>query len=109
MYTMSLKKQFSKSKPVCTVTFSLPKEAVKNAKEVRLLGDFNNWSWEQGIPMKADQKTYSAVVDLEKDKEYQFRYAMDNKAWENDWMADAYVPNVYGIENSLVRTYPNGR
>jgi 1,4-alpha-glucan branching enzyme len=105
---MSLKKQFSKSKPVCKVTFSLPKEAVKDAKEVRLLGDFNNWNWEQGIPMKADQKSYSAVVDLEKDKEYQFRYAMDNQAWENDWKADDYVPNVYGIENSLVKTYSNG-
>ncbi len=101
---MSLKKQFLKSKPICKVTFSLPKEAVKKAKEIRILGDFNNWTWEEGIPMKAKNGNYSAVVDLDKDHEYQFRYVIDNEAWENDWQADAYVPSPFGADNSVVLT-----
>jgi predicted flap endonuclease-1-like 5' DNA nuclease len=98
-----LKKQYLKSKPVCKVTFSLPAVAAEGAKEVKVLGDFNNWSWENGIPMKAKKDEYQAVAELEAGRNYEFRYLIDKAQWENDHQADGYVPSgINGIENSVV-------
>ena len=102
---MSLKKKFLKSKPICKVTFSLPKEAAKESDSVLLLGDFNNWDKAQGIPMKLRKGKFTATVDLPSDKEYQFRYLVGEENWENDWAADRYVASPYGIENSVVSVY----
>jgi hypothetical protein len=38
---MDFKKQYSKTKLICTVTFSIQK---KTASEVAVVGDSNNWS-----------------------------------------------------------------
>ncbi len=97
-----LKKQFLKSKSLCKVTFSLPKKAVNNATEVRVLGEFNDWKWENGFPMKATKQDFKAVIELEPGREYQFRYLANNQIWENDWAADDYQPTPYGVENSVV-------
>jgi len=97
-----LKKQYLKNKPTCKVTFSLPKEAVNGAKEVRILGEFNNWTWEQGVPMKANKAEYKASVELTAGRQYQFRYLVDGSTWVNDWAADAYLATPYGVENSVV-------
>lgn len=98
-----LKKQYLKSKPVCKVTFILPVEAAPDANEIRLLGDFNNWSWEQGILMKSSKEEYKATLELETGRSYEFRYLIDGEAWVNDWDADDYVSSPYhGIENSVV-------
>jgi len=97
-----LKKQFLKSKSLCKVTFSLPKEAVNEAREVRILGEFNGWKWENGVPMKATKQDFKAVVELETGREYQFRYLVNNQTWENDWAADDYQPTPFGVENSVV-------
>ena len=103
---MSLQKQFLKSKQACKVTFSLPKEGAKGARTVKLVGDFNNWETKKGIPMKIKDGAYTAAVELESGKEYQFRYLIDNKTWENDWEADKYAPTDFGAENSVVVTIP---
>lgn len=98
-----LKKQYNKTKPVCKVTFSLPKEAANSAKEVKVVGDFNNWSWENGFAMKANKTNFSTAVELEAGRAYQFRYMIDNQKWENDWAADAYQPSPFdGVDNSVV-------
>lgn len=97
-----LKKSFSKTKPVCKVTFTLPVEAVKGGKDVRILGDFNQWSWEKGAQMAAGKTEFSAAVELETGKDYQFRYLIDNHIWENDWQADRYEPAQPGSYNSVV-------
>jgi len=102
---MSLKKKFLKSKPICKVTFSLPKEATYGSNAVLLLGDFNNWDKKQGIPMKLRKGEFTATVDLPSGAEYQFRYLVDEENWENDWAADRYVTSPYGIENSVVSVY----
>lgn len=96
-----LKKQYQKSKPVCKVTFTLPTEALE-AKEVRVLGEFNDWSWENGIVMKKAKGEFKAVATLPAGRQYQFRYMADNGAWENDFAADAYLPTPFGVENSVV-------
>ncbi len=100
---MSVKKQFLKSKPVCKVTFCLPKKAVKNAKNVKIVGDFNNWNTKKGVKMTSLKSgEFKATVELETGKDYQFRYLIDNRNWENDWQADKYAPTPYGVENSVV-------
>jgi len=97
-----IKKQFSKSKQVCKVTFTLPKKAAKGAKVVKVLGDFNDWNWRKGVKMTPMRSEFKAVVELETGRKYQFRYMIDNKIWENDWAADEYVPNDFGMNNSVV-------
>lgn len=97
-----LKKEFLKSKSAAKVTFSLPKEAIEGAKEVRLLGEFNDWNWEEAPVMRATKKTYSTSLVLNTGKNYQFRYLADNGVWENDWKADGYTPAPFNVDNSVV-------
>jgi len=97
-----LKKQFLKTKPVVKVTFSLP-EAVQG-ETVYLVGDFNNWD-EAATPMKRQKDgSFSTTLDLDKEREYQFRYLVNGTEWHNDWEADKYVPNPYSGDNSVVVT-----
>ena len=99
---MSLKKQFHKTKPVCKVTFILPKDIVNSASRVNLTGDFNHWNPES-IPMKKLKGgEYKVTVALEKDKEYQFRYLLDGNTWINEKEADKFLPNGFLTENSVV-------
>lgn len=97
-----LKKQYSKSKPICKVTFTLPKEAVNGGNVVKVLGEFNNWSWKEGLPMKSGKDGFKATVELATGRHYEFRYLIDNETWANDWEADAYYPTPYGVENSVI-------
>jgi predicted flap endonuclease-1-like 5' DNA nuclease len=97
-----LKKDYSKTKPVCKVTFTLPLEAAQGGKEVRILGDFNEWSWEKGYKMKPGKNDFTTEVELVSGSEYQFRYLIDNHIWENDWNADNYLPNPFGVYNSVL-------
>jgi predicted flap endonuclease-1-like 5' DNA nuclease len=98
---MSLKKQFSKS--TCKVTFTLPKNAVAGAKNVKVLGEFNAWNPTNAVMMKPAKDQFEAVVELPVGKDYEFRYLINDSVWENDWNADNYVKSPYdGIENSVV-------
>ncbi len=98
-----IKKQYLKSKPVCKVTFTLPKEAATDAKEVRLLGEFNDWNWLAAPAMKSTKTEFKTTIELATGRSYQFRYLIDQDHWENDWNADEYVTSPFtGIENSVV-------
>jgi predicted flap endonuclease-1-like 5' DNA nuclease len=98
-----IKKNFLKKSPLCKVTFTLPKEAVQGANEVRVLGDFNQWNWEKGVPMTEGDDAYFAEVGLEAGQTYEFRYRTDNFQWENDWAADKYVASPFlGVTNSVI-------
>ena len=99
---MSLKKQYVKSKSICKVTFALAKDIAASAKQVNLSGDFNNWDV-KNIPMiKSKSGEFSVSIDLEKGKQYQFKYIIDNKDWVNDMEADKFVPNVFHSQNSVI-------
>jgi 1,4-alpha-glucan branching enzyme len=99
---MSLKKQYIKEKPVCKVTFKLPQDIVSDANKVTLTGDFNNWDVESLTMKKTKTGDYSVSLELEKGKEYQFRYVIDGKEWINEDDADKFVPNTFQSENSVV-------
>jgi len=46
---------------------------------------------------------FTVTLDLGKGREYQFRYLLDKKSWENDMDADKFVPTPFGdSENSVV-------
>jgi 1,4-alpha-glucan branching enzyme len=104
---MSLKKQYLKSKPLCKVTFTLPQELTNGAESACLLGDFNNWDPTTAEPMKRLKSgTFTVTINLPRNREYQFRYLLDQKIWQNDSDADRYVPNGFGdSENSVAELY----
>ena len=100
---MSLKKKYLKSKPVCKVSFSLPKDVAETASKVALVGDFNEWDSSANPMKKLKNGSFTSTLDLTSGKEYEFRYLVDGEQWVNDTVADAYVPTVYGdSENSVV-------
>jgi 1,4-alpha-glucan branching enzyme len=93
-------KKFFKTKQEAEVTFEL---TVEQASKVQLVAEFNDW---QPLAMRFIKKdnTYRAKVKLPKNKQYHFRYLIDDQRWENDHQADAYITNCFGSENSVVNT-----
>ena len=94
------KKVSPKGKSV-RVTFSLPADAAESS--VAVVGEFNAWDAKKGS-MKLDKKSgaWTKGVSLKPGNTYQFRYLVDGQNWRNDESADAYVPNEYFSENSVV-------
>ncbi len=101
-HPVGLTKQYLKSKPLCKVTFVLPKEAAPGAKAITVVGDFNNWDKGSLRMKKQKDGNYAATLELEKGREYRFRYLVDDSRWENDWNADGYLPNPFGGDDSVV-------
>ncbi len=96
---MSIKKQFIKSKPVCKVTFSIE---AKEAAQVAVVGDFNNWNPEEGALSKLKNGTFKGAFDLSKDAAYEFKYLVDGE-YINESEADSYKWNEFaGTENSVI-------
>ena len=84
------------------VTFILPVQG--GDETVYLVGDFNSWD-ERATPLKKLKNGhFTATLELEKGREYQFRYLVNGTEWHNDWHADKYVPNQFGADNSVVVT-----
>jgi len=99
---MSISKQYLKTKPVCKVTFTLPADRGISAEQVALLGEFNNWD-PVALPMKKSKSgDFTATVNLEKNKEYQFRYLVNGGTWLNDEAADSYQPSQVSYDNNSV-------
>lgn len=101
---MSLKKQFLKSKPVCKVSFRVDAAEASGASKVQLLGDFNNWDKSAEPMTQLKSNDFTATLELEAGKEYQFRYLIDGSVWKNEAQADLFVSNNFGEENSVVST-----
>ena len=92
-----MKKTVTKNGKI-SVTFELP--AAVGSDHVVVLGDFNDWS--SPTPMKRRKDgSHSATVRLDPGR-YRFRYLLDGSRWENDWSADAYEPNGYGSDDSVL-------
>jgi len=99
---MSIRKRYLKNKPFCTVTFSLCKAAAAFASDVHLVGDFNGWDKTANPMSRQKNGSFAASLSLERGKDYQFRYLLDQERWENDWQADKYLRNEFGGDNSVV-------
>jgi len=86
------------------ITFSLPLEALGEATEAILLGDFNNWN-PDNAPVLSVQPDGSlkAKVLLEPGKTYEYRFLLNDGRWVNDYAAQGYVfrPEL-NAENSVI-------
>ena len=82
------------------VTFRMP--PMDGVVELYLCGDFNNWH-KSGAPFhQQPDGSWVVTLGLELGKSYRFRYYDNQGRWHNDWEADAYVPNEFGTEDSVV-------
>lgn len=97
---MAIKKEYSKDKTICKVTFTLPKEVAEQFDEVALVGDFNNWDHKANSFTLKNKK--SITIELEAGNEYQFRYLADGEVWLNESEADKHVATPYGSQNSVL-------
>jgi 1,4-alpha-glucan branching enzyme len=84
----------------CKVTFELP--AAVSAESVQLCGEFNDWSLTATPLARRKDGRFSVTVTLELGRTYRYRYLVDGERWENDWAADAYTPNEYGGDDSVI-------
>ena len=83
------------------VRFSLPAEV--QADRVTVCGDFNEWSTTSHPLRHYKDGHFDVTIDLTDGTDYQYRFLLDGSRWENDWAADAYAPNAYGGEDSVIR------
>ncbi|MCA9939217.1 MAG: hypothetical protein KC418_11265 [Anaerolineales bacterium] len=96
-----LVKNYTKTRNFCRVTFKLPAEV--SAETVHLVGDFNDWDTTSHPMKKLKDGSFSLTVSLPTEQSYRFRYLLDGERWDNDWAADAYVPNEFGSDDSLIK------
>jgi len=96
-------KKYAKDSNACAVTFRIPKETAPAVQSVHLVGEFNDWN-ERRTPMKKSRDgSLSVVMELKAGREYQYRYLIDGKTWQNDFQADRYASSPYGAcDNSVV-------
>lgn len=99
---MAIRKQALKNKPVCKVTFQIPEKVGHAATQAHVVGEFNGWST-SATPMKRSKNgAFSATVELEQGRSYQFRYLLGQSQWENDPDADDYLPTPFGDSHNSV-------
>ncbi len=86
------------------ITFTLPAEIVGEATSAVLLGEFNNWDYNNGISLiKQKDGSMKATTTLEAGRTYQYRYLLNDGRWVNDQRADNYVHiSGYQVENCVV-------
>ncbi|MER2600261.1 MAG: isoamylase early set domain-containing protein [Caldilineales bacterium] len=96
-----IKKEASSRSSKMLVTFEYP--GASRTQSVHLVGDFNQWN-ETATPMARKKRgdIWRAQLELERGRDYQFRYLADGTSWHNDWHADSYVPNIHGSDNSVI-------
>jgi len=100
---MSLSKRYLKSRPVSKVTFRVPADVGRRARQVNLVGEFNDWNPTATPMKKLKSGEFAVTVDLPTGREYHFRYLVDGEHWENDGAADGYRPSGFvDAENSIV-------
>jgi len=86
------------------VTFTLSAEVVGEATSAVLLGEFNNWDYNNGISLKKQKDgSMKATTTLEAGKTYQYRYLLNDGRWVNDQRADNYVHiSGFQVENCVI-------
>ncbi len=99
---MSLKKKYSTTKPECKVTFRLEKAFAKDFNDVCLVGDFNSWTVDEHPMKKLKSGDFTVTINLERDKNYQFKYLADKAKWLNDSEPDSLIENEFSGQNSML-------
>jgi len=79
------------------VTFSI---SAPEAKEVFLVGDFNNWDTETH-PMKKDVNGVWKKAVMLAPSQYEYKFLIDGD-WKQDPRNDQFCANCFGTVNSVV-------
>lgn len=95
-----LTKSYSSAGRSCRVTFELPK--VNDHKTAALCGEFNDWDPSRYPMRRQPDGSFRLTISLKPGRSYRFKYLLDGQRWENDWVADAYVDNEFGSQDSVV-------
>jgi len=93
-------KKYTKTGRSCRVTFELPSEV--NAQKASLCGDFNQWNQESHPMKRRKDGSFTLTISLKPGQQYCYKFFLDEVRWENDWTAEAYIPNEHGTEDSVV-------
>jgi len=83
-----------------SVTFTLDPRV--GAQTAAVCGEWNDWSADADVMGRDAEGGFSVTVDLKAGRAYRFRYLLDGQRWDNDWAADAYLPNSFGGDDSVV-------
>ena len=82
------------------VTFEV--DAAVRADRANLCGEFNSWATDAHPMERKPDGGFEVTLSLEPGRAYRFRYLLDGERWENDWAADAYAPNEFGGDDSVI-------
>jgi 1,4-alpha-glucan branching enzyme len=82
------------------VTFELPSEV--GVQRAYLCGDFNDWDRTSHRMKRRKDGSFHLTISLKPGQQYRYRFFLDDERWENDWSAEAYLPNDYGGEDSVL-------
>ncbi len=82
------------------VTFTIDPQV--GAQAAAVCGEWNGWSADADVMHRDADGGFSVTVDLDTGRAYRFRYLLDGQRWDNDWAADAYVPNDFGGDDSVL-------
>lgn len=96
-----IKKTYSKDGRVCRVRFELP--ATVTAGTAFLYGDFEDGEMtaQEMKPLKSGG--FSVTVSLPVGHSYRFHYLLDGSRWMNDPSDDMFMPDVFGMEELIVK------
>lgn len=101
---MSLVKKYLKTKPVCSVKFSITADSNKKFKTASVVGDFNNWDPKVNKMRRLKSGKFETTIKFPLNNEYQFRYLLDDSTWKNENEADKFVITFFGdSENSVIK------
>lgn len=101
---MLSKKLIIKSKSY-EIKFDIPKKDAGNISSVIVLGDFNEWSYDNAFVLKKNKSgAFSGKFEVPAGRIYHFRYLVNGSDWYNDNSADRFEPSPLHphIENSVV-------
>jgi len=90
------------SEPGGTASVTFTVDPRVGARLAAVCGEWNDWSPTADVMRRDADGGLSVTVELEVGRAYRFRYLVDGVRWENDWAADAYFPNSYGEDDSVV-------
>ena len=100
---MAINKEYSEDRKICKVTFTLPDYFEESFEQASVVGEFNNWDADVNkLGKNKKNGLYSAVIELEGNKEYRFRYIVDGKTWLNDSEADRFEPTPFGDSDNCI-------
>jgi hypothetical protein len=88
------------AKGKANVTFTVDPQV--GAQTAAVCGEWNDWSADADVMHRDADGGFSATVNLDSGRAYRFRYLLDGHRWDNDWSADAYQPNGFGGDDSVV-------